>query len=330
MRITVCGAGGFVGGWLVAELHREGHRIRAVDIKPRLGWWQLHDAAPIENIVADLRQRENCLVVCEGADRVFQLAADMGGAGFVFTGENDAEIMHNSAMINLNMVEAYRRVGVERFLYASSACIYPAHNQTDPNNPNCAEDSAYPAMCDSDYGWEKLFSERLYQAYARNHGLDVRIVRLHNVTGTFGSWNDGREKAPAAACRKIAEAKDGDTVEIWGDGNQTRSFMDVDDCVEGLVRLMASDYQEPINLGREEMVSVNQLFEMVADIAGKKVKFTHDLTKPQGVRGRNSDNTRLRKVLKWEPQITLRESLENTYPWIESEVRKHAKHIPRD
>lgn len=323
MRIAVLGGGGFVGGWLTRALLEQGHTVRAVDIKSLDNWWQLHDAA--ENIVADLRSRENCLAACERMEQVYQLAARMGGAAYVFSGENDADIMHDSAMINLNIADVCCCQGTQKICWTSSACVYPAYNQEDPDNPDCAEDSVYPAMCDSEYGWCKLFGERLYQAYMRNYGLEVRIARLHNVTGMHGSWNDGKEKAPAAACRKIAEAKDGDTVEIWGDGNQTRSFMDVDDCVEGLIRLMASDYQEPINLGREEMVSVNQLFEMVADIAGKKVTFSHDLTKPQGVRGRNSDNRRLRKVLKWEPQISLRESLQKTYPWILSEVKKHAQ-----
>lgn len=323
MRITVCGAGGFVGGWLVDRLLWEGHTVRAVDIKSLDNWWQLHDAA--ENVVLDLRLRENCFEACDGVEQVYQLAATMGGAGYVFVGDNDAEIMHDSAMINLNMAEACWLSDVQRLCWTSSACIYPAYNQEDPNNPNCAEDSAYPALCDSQYGWCKLFSERLYESYMRNHDLEVRIARLHNCTGPHGSWNDGREKAPAAACRKIAEANDGDTVEIWGDGRQTRSFVDVNDCVEGLTRLMASNHQEPINLGREEMVSINQLFSMVADIAGKKVTFTHDLTKPQGVRGRNSDNSLLRSVLGWEPKINLRESLEKTYPWILSEVVKKAQ-----
>lgn len=320
MRILVAGSGGFVGGWLTRALLEQDHTVRAVDIKSLDNWWQLHPAA--ENIVADLRLRENCLAACEGAEQVYQLAARMGGAAYVFSGENDADIMHDSAMINLNIADVCRCQGTQKICWTSSACTYPAYNQEDPDNPNCAEDSVYPAMCDSEYGWCKLFSERLYQAYMRNYGLEVRIARLHNCTGMCGSWNDGKEKAPAAACRKIAEAEDGGTVEIWGDGNQTRSFMDVDDCVEGLIRLMTSNYQEPINLGREEMVSINQLFKMVADIAGKKVKFTHDLTKPQGVRGRNSDNSRLRKVLNWEPQISLADSLQITYEWIHEQVLK--------
>jgi nucleoside-diphosphate-sugar epimerase len=320
MEIAVLGAAGFIGGHLTRRLLDEGHEVFAADIKKFSDWWQVHDDA-MNYSECDLRQWKNCTSICGGMNQVYQLAARMGGAGYVFTGENDADIMHDSAMINLNIANVCRE-DTQRICWTSSACIYPAYNQEDPDNPNCAEDSAYPAMCDSEYGWAKLFSERLYQAYARNYGLDVRIARLHNCMGIHGSWNDGKEKAPAATCRKIAEAKDGDTVEIWGDGLQTRSFMDVDDCVEGLIRLMASDYREPLNLGREEMVSINGLFEMVADIAGKEVTFTHDLTKPQGVRGRNSDNSRLREVLNWEPKITLRESLEKTYPWIEEEVRK--------
>ncbi len=321
MRIAVLGSGGFIAGHLVRQLLCKGHELRVIDIKPYAEWWQ-RSGGVHKVYVADLREPGACLRACIGVDQIYNLAADMGGAGYVFTGENDAQIIHNSALINLNVAESARRCNVQRILWTSSACIYPAYNQTDPDNPHCEEESAYPAMCDSEYGWEKLFSERMYAAYMRNHGLEVRIARLHNVMGTHGSWDDGKEKAPAAACRKVAEANDGEAVEVWGDGLQTRSFMHVDDCVEGLIRLMASDHKEPINLGREEMISINDLFDFTADIAGKKISLRHDLTKPQGVRGRTSDNTRLRKVLGWEPSIDLREGISRIYPWILEKVQQ--------
>jgi len=319
MHIAVLGAGGFIGGHLVGRLLREGHDVRAFDIKPLKDWWQAHDGVPNHSHF-DLRLDRNARTACADTEHVYQLAADMGGAGYVFTGDNDAAIMHNSMQINLNVAAACKRCDVKRILYTSSACIYPAHNQTDPDNPKCNEDSAYPAACDSEYGWEKIISERLYANYMRNYGLEVRIARLHNVMGEFGSWDDGKEKAPAATCRKIAEAGDGDTIEIWGDGKQTRSFMYVDDCIDGLTKLMASDHSEPINIGREEMVSIDDLFDMVAEIAGKDVKFEHNLTKPQGVRGRNSDNTKLREVLGWEPQVNLHDGLCRVYNWIEEQM----------
>ncbi|HEW63742.1 NAD-dependent epimerase/dehydratase family protein, partial [Fervidicoccus fontis] len=260
-------------------------------------------------------------VVDQKFDEVYQFAADMGGAGYVFTGENDANIMHNSALINLNMLEACYRRNVKRIFYSSSACIYPKYNQEDPNNPICSEDSAYPAFPDSEYGWEKLFSERLYLAFHRNYGMEVRIARYHNIFGPEGSWNDGREKAPAALCRKIAMAikKGDDYIEIWGDGNQTRSFLYIDECIEGTSRLMRSDWTGPVNIGSEEMVTINQLAELIMEIAGKKLSIKH-VSGPLGVKGRNSDNKLIRKKLGWAPSMPLRKGIEKTYHWIEEQV----------
>jgi len=248
-------------------------------------------------------------------DEVYQFAADMGGAGFVFTGENDADIMHNSGMINLNVLEACYKRNVKRIFYSSSACIYPQFNQLDPDNPNCAEDSAYPAAPDSDYGWEKLFSERLYLSYARNKGMEVRIARYHNIFGPEGEWTGGREKSPAALCRKVALAENGGEIEIWGDGVQTRSFLYVDECVEGTLRLTRSDWAGPVNIGSAEMVSINQLADMVMDIAGKRLTKRH-IPGPLGVRGRNSDNRLIAERLGWAPSQPLRAGLERTYAWI--------------
>jgi nucleoside-diphosphate-sugar epimerase len=257
---------------------------------------------------------------------VYQLAADMGGAGYIFTGEHDAAVMHNSATINLNIAEAGRLAGVRKIFYSSSACIYPEYNQLDPDNPKCSEDSAYPAAPDSEYGWEKLFSERLYLSYMRNYGIQVRIVRFHNIFGPEGTWTDGREKAPAALCRKVAEARDGDEIEIWGDGKQTRSFLYIDECLEGVRRLVESDFTGPVNVGSEEMVSINQLAGIVMDIAGKKLTIRH-IPGPQGVRGRNSDNRLIREKLGWAPSRPLRAGLETTYAWIAKQVRQRDAEI---
>jgi len=253
-------------------------------------------------------------------DEVYQFAADMGGAGFVFTGENDADIMHNSGMINLNMLEACRKRNVKRIFYSSSACIYPEHNQMDPDNPNCAEDSAYPANPDSDYGWEKLFSERLYLAFARNHGIEVRIARYHNIFGPQGTWDGGREKAPAAMCRKVAMAEDGGEIEIWGDGKQTRSFLYIDECLEGTLKLTRSDWSGPVNIGSDEMVTINKLADMAMQVAGKKLSKKH-IPGPLGVRGRNSDNRLIFEKLGWKPDWPLIKGMEKTYHWIEQEVK---------
>lgn len=313
----VLGAGGFIGSHMVRRLRREGCWVRGVDLK-------FPEYAPTEAddfFEGDLRDPLVCReVVDRRFDEVYQFAADMGGAGFVFVGDNDAEIMHNSGLINLNVVEACRKRNVPRVFYSSSACIYPQENQLDPDNPNCAEDSAYPANPDSDYGWEKLFSEHLYFAYNRNHGMQCRVARYHNIFGPEGSWNDGREKAPAAMCRKIAMAPDGGEIEIWGDGNQTRSFLYVDECLEGTCRLTRSDWEGPVNIGSDEMVTINELADTIADIAGKTIRKTH-IPGPLGVRGRNSDNTLIGQRLGWRPSQRLRVGLEKTYAWIEEQVR---------
>jgi nucleoside-diphosphate-sugar epimerase len=318
----VCGAGGFIGGHLVKRLKTEGFWVRGVDIKLN----EFGDTRADDFVVGDLRDQLFCRCVMDRRfDEVYQLAADMGGAGFVFTGENDAAIMHNSAAINLNVLDACRELGVGRIFYSSSACVYPGHNQLDPYNPKCAEDSAYPAAPDSAYGWEKLFGERLFLAYRRNHGLACHIARYHNIFGPEGAWTGGREKAPAAICRKVAMAGNGDAIEVWGDGEQTRSFLYIDECIEGTTRLMRSDFAGPMNVGSEEIVSINQLVDLAADIAGKRIE-KHHIVGPTGVRGRNSDNRLMREKLRWAPSLTLREGLERTYAWIETQVR-HATHL---
>lgn len=312
----VLGAGGFIGGHLTRRLRDEGFWVRGVDLLyPEFSPTAAHDFR-----LADLRDPGACQGVFDRPfEHVYQLAADMGGAGYVFSGTNDASVMHNSATINLNVAEAAATRGVSRLFYSSSACIYPAYNQLDPKNPKCSEESAYPAAPDSEYGWEKLFSERLYLAYQRNRGLEVRIARLHNVFGPDGTWRGGREKAPAALCRKVAEAVDGGSIEIWGDGTQTRSFLYVDACVEGIRRLTESDVRQPVNVGSEEMVTINQLAAMAAEIAGKHLIFQH-IPGPLGVRGRNSDNHLVRRLLGWEPLYPLRDGMARTYAWIASQV----------
>lgn len=313
----VCGAGGFIGSHLVRRLKLEGFWVRGADLK----WPEFSQIEADDFVTADLRNPRTCQkVVDRQFDEVYQLAADMGGAGFIFTGDNDAAVMHNSASINLNMVEACRQAGIRRVFYSSSACIYPEHNQLDPECPVTREDSAYPANPDSEYGWEKLFSERLYLAYNRNHDMECRVARYHNVFGPEGAWQGGREKAPAAMCRKVAEAEDGGEIEIWGDGKQTRSFLYVDECVEGTIRLLRSDFAGPVNIGSEEMVTINELAMMIAGIAGKRVRLRH-VTGPLGVRGRNSHNALIRKRLGWAPERPLREGLERTYPWVAAQVQ---------
>lgn len=314
-KILVNGAGGFIGGHLVRKLKAEGYWVRAVDLKH-------HEYATLpsdEFVLGDLRDPEVVRSVVEGIDEVYQLAADMGGAGYIFTGEHDAEVMHNSATINLNTLELGVLGGIKRFFYSSSACIYPEYNQRDPQNPKCSEESAYPAAPDSEYGWEKLFSERLYFAYQRNCGIQVRVARFHNIFGPQGTWSGGREKAPAALCRKVAEAPDGGEIELWGDGLQTRSFLYVDECTEAVRRLMDSDFAGPVNIGSEEMVTINQLAEMAMSIAGKKLSIRH-IAGPLGVRGRNSDNRLILQRLSWEPTRPLREGMEKTYAWISAQV----------
>ncbi len=317
-RALVLGAGGFIGSHLVKRLKAEGFWVRGVDLKyPRYAPTVADDF-----IDGDLRSMGICERALAGDfDEVYQLAADMGGAGFVFTGEHDAEIMHNSAQINLNVLETARSRSVGRIFYSSSACMYPEHNQLDTANPTCSEDSAYPAAPDSEYGWEKLFSERLYFAYARNYGLTVRVARYHNIFGPEGSWSDGREKAPAALCRKVAVAQDGGEIEIWGDGAQTRSFLYIDECLEGTLRLTRSQFAGPVNIGSEEMVSIRQFAEMIMAIAGKRVAI-RSVPGPTGVRGRNSDNRLIRQKLGWAPSRTLTDGLAQTYRWIAEQVRK--------
>ena len=313
----VCGAGGFIGGHLVKRLKREGFWVRSVDLK----YHEFCQSHADEFVVGDLRDPQVCHSVLDRPfDEVYQLAADMGGAGYIFTGEHDCEVMHNSGMINLNMVDLCSKIGVKKVFYSSSACIYPEYNQRDPSNPRCNEDSAYPAAPDSEYGWEKLFSERMYLAYRRNRGLNVRIARFHNIFGPEGSWNNGKEKAPAALCRKVAEAPHDGGIEVWGDGQQTRSFLYIDECLEGIRRLMDSDFLGPVNIGSEEMVTINELARLAINISGKKLSIRH-ITGPLGVRGRNSDNKLIYEKLGWKPSRPLREGIEKTYAWIEAQVR---------
>lgn len=312
----VCGAGGFIGSHVVKVLKQEGFWVRGVDLK----FPEFSETVADDFVVGDLREQELCRdIVDRRFDEVYQLAADMGGAGYIFTGQHDADVMHNSATINLNMVDTCQRRNVKRVFYSSSACMYPAYNQEDPDNPNCTEGSAYPAAPDSEYGWEKLFSERLYLAYNRNYGMECRIARFHNIFGPEGTWTGGKEKAPAAICRKVAEASNDDVVEIWGDGNQTRSFLYIDECVDGTVRLTRSPHPGPFNIGSDEMVTINQLAEMAMDIAGKKLHLEH-VPGPLGVRGRNSDNNLIKHTLGWAPSRPLRRGLERTYAWIEEQV----------
>jgi GDP-D-mannose 3', 5'-epimerase len=315
----VCGAGGFIGGHVVKRLKREGFWVRGVDLK----FNEYAETEADDFVLGDLRDQATVAAVVDRRfDEIYQLAADMGGAGYIFTGENDADVMNNSASINLNILDAAYKRNNRRIFYSSSACMYPAYNQEDPNNPNCAEDSAYPAAPDSEYGWEKLFSERLYLAYARCRGLEPRIARYHNIFGPEGTWDGGREKAPAALCRKIAYAKSGDAIEIWGDGEQTRSFLYVDECVDGTVLLTRSNEIGPFNIGSDEMVTINKLALTIADIAGKKIELNH-VPGPLGVRGRNSDNRLIEKKLGWRPTEILRSGLEKTYGWIERQASRN-------
>lgn len=317
--ILVFGGEGFIGGHLVRRLKQDGHRVISVDLKNHE---YKKDGYADEVILADLRNLENVVEIVNfyQPDELYQLAADMGGAGFVFTGENDAAIMTHSSLININTLCAIMACAPKcKVFYSSSACMYPSYNQEDPENPNCKEDSAYPANPDSEYGWEKLFSERLYLAYHRNYDIDVRIARFHNIFGPEGTWKGGREKAPAALCRKIAETKN--KIDIWGDGQQTRSFLYVDECVEGILRLMQSDFIGPVNIGSDEMVTINKLAELISQIANKQISLKH-IPGPQGVRGRNSDNCLIETKLNWKPTMTLLEGLQKTYPWIKEQVEQ--------
>ncbi len=300
--ILVCGGGGFIGGHLINRLKTDGHWVRSVDVS----YQEFNQSTPDEKITGDLRDIEVCKEVCEGIDEVYQLAADMGGAGYIFTGSNDANIMHNSVLCNINILRVCADYKIRKIFYSSSACIYPYFNQENPLAPDCREETAYPAMPDSEYGWEKLFSERLYMTYNKNFEMDCKIARFHNVYGPYGTWSGGKEKAPAAICRKVAVAAPNTSIEIWGDGLQTRSFLYIDDCIDGVLSLMKSDFCGPVNIGSEEMVSLNELAEMVISISNKNLSI-HHVDGPTGVRGRRSDNTLARKELNWQPAIPLKE-----------------------
>ena len=335
----VLGAGGFIGSHLVKRLKSEGFWVRGVDLKRP----EYDETSADDFLLYDLRNPKNVEAVMrlEGYnghplpckylpypfseslqfDEVYQLAADMGGAGYIFTGENDANVMHNSATINLNVAHEAVKQKVKRIFYSSSACMYPEHNQLDPNNPNCEESSAYPANPDSEYGWEKLFSERLYLAFARNYGLEVRIARFHNIFGPYGTYKGGKEKAPAAMCRKVVEMLEGGEIEVWGDGQQTRSFLYIDECVEGVLRLMRSDFEGPVNIGSEEMVTINELAQHAIDISGKNITIKN-IDGPTGVRGRNSDNKLIQEKLGWSPNYPLYNGLTETFNWINKQVNK--------
>ena len=318
-RILVLGAGGFIGSHLVKKLKRSNCWIRGVDLKNP----EFAESAADEFIVGDLRDQKFVeSVVTDDIDEIYQLAADMGGAGYIFTGEHDADIMHKSAIINLNLIDQIVNKGIKKVFYSSSACMYPRENQNDPNNPLCKEDSAYPANPDSEYGWEKLFSERVYLSLKRNYGVEVHIARYHNIFGPEGTWAGGREKAPAAMCRKVAEAEDGTEIEVWGDGKQTRSFLYIDECVEATIVLMNSSFSGPVNIGSEEMVTINQLANLAIKISGKNLKIKN-IAGPVGVRGRNSDNSLIRQELGWDYAQSLEEGMKKTYAWVEKQVKEN-------
>lgn len=312
----VCGGGGFIGSHLVKRLKSLGYWVRAVDLK----FPEFSETEADDFVVADLRDPVECRgIVDRRFTEIYQLAADMGGAGYIFTGEHDADVMHNSASINLNMLAACVRRNVKRIFYSSSACIYPEHNQKNPDAPVTREDSAYPANPDSEYGWEKLFSERLYLSYARNYGIEARVARFHNIFGPEGTWTGGKEKAPAALCRKVAEAPNGGTIEIWGDGLQTRSFLYIDECLEGVLKLTQSGFKGPVNIGSDEMISINDLAAMIIAISGKDLRVRH-IPGPLGVRGRNSDNALIHEKLGWAPSRPLKDGMETTYNWVSQQV----------
>jgi nucleoside-diphosphate-sugar epimerase len=316
-KILVCGAGGFIGSHLVETLKVQGHCVIGADLH-----YPLYNETPADEFyIMDLREQANVRnLVTSDIDEIYQLAADMGGAGYIFTGEHDADIMHNSCQINLNILDAIVKSGVKKVFYSSSACMYPSHNQEDPDNPLLAEDSAYPANPDSEYGWEKLFSERLFMTYAKNYNLDVRIARFHNIFGPKGSWDNGKEKAPAALCRKVALCKDGGTIDVWGPGNQTRSFLYIDECIEGIQRIMSSDYTKPVNLGSTRMISINNLVMLIAKLNGKNVNI-RNVDGPRGVMGRNSDNRLIKEVINWAPDEDLESGLIKTYKWIDEQIQ---------
>jgi nucleoside-diphosphate-sugar epimerase len=322
-RILVTGAGGFIGHHLTNFLKAQGFWVRGVDLKEP----EFEPSRADEFLLLDLRRWEQALEATRGMTEVYNLAANMGGIGFIE--HNKAVIMHDNVLINIHMLEAAREHGIQRYLYTSSACVYPGYRQNSVDVTPLREEDAYPADPEDGYGWEKLFSERQCRHYLEDHGLDTRVVRFHNIFGPLGTYEGGREKSPAAICRKVALAADGDEIEVWGDGEQTRSYCYIDDCVEGIWRLMRSDHREPLNLGQDRLISINQLVDMVAGVAGKRIGRRHNLSAPQGVRGRNSDNTRLREVLAWEPQISLEDGLRRTYEWIEGRVTASAPDLVR-
>lgn len=320
-KALVLGAGGFIGSHLVKKLKKEGFWVRGVDLKMP----EYSDTAADDFVIGDLRDQSVVNQVLDlPFDEVYQLAADMGGAGYIFTGDHDADVMHNSAAININVVYRAQKIGVKKIFYSSSACVYPEYNQLDPENPKCSEESAYPAAPDSEYGWEKLFSERLFLSFNRNYGLDVRVARFHNVFGTEGSWNNGKEKSPAAICRKVAETPDGGEIEIWGDGEQTRSFLYIDECLMAMRKFMDGEFIGPINIGSEEMVTINHLARLAMKIAGKNLRIKH-IAGPLGVRGRKSDNKLIMEKLGWAPSEPLELGLERTFKWIKEQVVKTSK-----
>lgn len=335
-KVIVLGGGGFIGGHLAFRLKNEGCHVRIADIKNHEFWE--HSEICHEFIKCDLTDPKSVeLVITREADEVYQLAADMGGAGYIFTGENDANVMHNSALINLNVAKECVNKKVKMVFYSSSACMYPEHNQLDPNKPNCEESSAYPANPDSEYGWEKLFSERMFMAFNRNYKLNVRIARFHNIFGPKGTWNGGKEKAPAAMIRKVAETPNGGEIEVWGNGLQTRSFLHVNECVEAVLRLVKSDFSDPVNIGSEEMVSINELAQMAIDISGKEIRISNIEGKeflakygfpcPLGVKGRNSHNKLYKENVGWEVNETLYSGMKNTYAWISEQVNTSVQDI---
>ena len=320
-KILVCGGGGFIGAHLVEKLKEQGHYVIAADLHLPL----YSNTAADKFHIADLRNQLKVeSIISPDIDEIYQLAADMGGAGYVFVGTHDADIMHNSAMINLNVLNEAVKKGVKRIFYSSSACMYPQHNQTDPNNPNLAEDSAYPANPDSEYGWEKLFSERLYLTYGRHHNIETRVARFHNIFGPRGSWNNGKEKSPAAFCRKVIQSTG--EVEVWGPGNQTRSYLYIDECIEGMMRIMESNFKEPLNLGSTRMISMNDMVKLVARLANKEVTIKN-VPGPLGVMGRNSDNRLIKQTIGWQPKEDLETGIKETYAWIQSQIEQGLEDI---
>lgn len=329
MKAIVMGAGGFIGSHMVKRLKKEGYYVKAVDLKNP----EFSETEADNFIIGDLRDPKLVAdIIDSDYDELYQFAADMGGAGYIFTGENDANVMHNSAIINLNVAHECVKKGVKKVFYSSSACMYPAYNQEDPDNPKCNEDSAYPAMPDSEYGWEKLFSERLYFAFNRNYKLNVRVARFHNIFGPEGTWDGGKEKAPAAMCRKAALAENGGSIEVWGDGKQTRSFLYIDECIESVRKLMESDFMGPVNIGSEEMISINNFAQMAIDISGKNISIyniegeafeeKYGFPCPVGVKGRNSDNKLFEEKVGWAPNQPLLEGMKKTFEWINSQIKK--------